>query len=279
MKGRISGIKRMEIHDGDGLRTTVFFKGCPLKCLWCHNPESISFAPQTAYFREKCRHCGTCGDVHSAETAPRCPVNALITYGRDVEPEELVEEVMRDEAFFRAGNGGVTLSGGECLAQPDFAVAVARLFREREISVYVDTCGFVPRQTLARILPYADKFLYDVKAVDPAVHRACTGQDNALILDNLRFLSEKGAAIEIRIPLAVGYNDGEIPAIAALLKDLPGIDKVKVLQVHNFAGSRYEALGMENTMPPARTTPQDVAKAVEILAASGLNAVNGIISD
>lgn len=279
MKGRISGIKRMEIHDGDGLRTTVFFKGCPLKCLWCHNPESISFAPQTAYFREKCRHCGACGDVHSAETAPRCPVNALITYGRDVEPEELVEEVMRDEAFFRAGNGGVTLSGGECLAQPDFAVAVARLFRERGISVYVDTSGFVPRRTLERILPYADKFLYDVKAADPAVHRACTGQDNALILDNLRFLSEKGAAIEIRIPLAVGYNDGEIPAIAALLKDLPGIDKVKVLQVHNLAGSRYEALGMENTMPPARTTPQDVAKAVEILAASGLNAVNGIISD
>lgn len=279
MKGIISGIKRMEIHDGDGLRTTVFFKGCPLKCLWCHNPESISFAKQTAYFKEKCRRCGACGNVHSEENVSRCPVNALMVYGREVEPEELVEEVMQDEAFFRAGNGGVTLSGGECLAQPEFAVAVARLLYEKGVSIYIDTCGFVPRQTLEKILPYADQFLYDVKALDPAVHRACTGQDNALILDNLRFVSLQGAAIEIRIPLVAGYNDGEIPAIAAFLKDLPGITKVKVLQYHNFSASRYEALGMKNTLPPAQTTPEDVAKAVEILAKSGLRAVNGMTAD
>ena len=279
MKGLVSGIKRMEIHDGDGLRTTVFLKGCPLKCIWCHNPESISFSVQTAYFKEKCLHCGACGDKYTAETALSCPVNAIVTYGTEYEAYELVETVMQDEAFFRAGNGGVTLSGGECLAQPDFAVELARLFHEKGISVYIDTCGFVPRETLKRILPYTDKFLYDVKAVDPAVHRACTGQDNAIIIDNLRFLSKMGAAIEIRIPLVVGYNDMEIPAIADLLKDIPCISKVKVLKYHNFAASRYEALGMENTLPPALTTPEDVQKAVDILASRGLNAVNGVTSD
>ncbi|MBP5289355.1 MAG: glycyl-radical enzyme activating protein [Clostridia bacterium] len=279
MKGLVSGIKRMEIHDGDGLRTTVFFKGCPLKCVWCHNPESISFEKQIAYFREKCRHCGACREKRDENAAARCPVNALTVYGREYEPEELVNEVTQDEPFFRAGGGGVTLSGGECLAQPDFAVEVARLLHEKDVSVYVDTCGFVPRRTLERILPFTDRFLYDIKAVDPAVHKACTGQDNALILDNLRFLSDAGADIEIRVPLVVGFNEKEIPAIGALLKDMPGITKVKVLRYHNLAASRYEALEMENTLPPSDTAAEDVERAVFALADCGLNAVNGTMAD
>jgi len=279
MKGLISGIKRMEIHDGDGLRTTVFFKGCPLKCVWCHNPESISFEKQVAFFKEKCLHCGTCAGARTEKAAALCPVNALTVYGREYEPEELVNEVMQDEPFFRAGGGGVTFSGGECLAQPDFAVAAARLFRKRGVSVFIDTCGFVPRKTIAKILPYTDTFLYDVKAIDPAVHKACTGRENGVILDNLRFLSENGARIEIRVPLVVGFNDGEIPAIGALLKDMPGITKVKVLRYHNLAASRYEALGMENTLPPPLTTLAHVASAVETLSAYGINAVNGAVSD
>ena len=279
MKGLISGIKRMEIHDGDGLRTTVFFKGCPLKCIWCHNPESISFEKQIAFFKEKCLHCNSCRDERTQESAARCPVNALVAYGREYEAEKLADLLMEDEPYFRAGNGGVTLSGGECLAQPDFAVEVARLLFEKGVSVDIDTCGFVPRHTLERVLPYTDTFLYDVKAASPEVHKALTGQDNALILDNLRFLSQSGARIEIRIPLVVGCNDGEIPAIGKLLRDLPGITKIKVLQYHDFSASRYEALGMKNTLPPSRTAPEDVAYAVAILAALGLPAVDGTLSD
>ena len=279
MKGLISGIKRMEIHDGDGLRTTVFFKGCPLKCVWCHNPESIGFAPQVARYENKCMHCGLCQGAMTAQTAQNCPTGAQILYGEERQAEELTEELAQDAAFFRNSGGGVTLSGGECLAQPAFAEELARRLTEKGISVYIDTCGFVSRGVLERILPYTEKFLYDLKAIDPQVHEACTGQRNDRILENLRFLSDRGAAIEIRYPLVVGYNDQEAAKIGAFLQNMPGITKIKVLQYHAYAASRYDALGMENTLPDTRTEPADVARAVEVLKSFGLNAVNGITDD
>lgn len=273
MEGLITAIKRMEIHDGDGLRTTVFFKGCPLKCIWCHNPESIAFAPQTARFSQKCMGCGSCGGEKNAETAARCPTEALMHYGTRYSVEALADELCRDEPFFRTSGGGVTFSGGECLAQPEFAAALAGELHRRGISVYIDTCGFVSRQALDSVIPYADKFLYDIKAVDPAVHKVCTGQDNGLILENLRYLSQKGCRLEIRIPLVVGCNDGELDAMGQLLRDIPGIEKVKVLRYHALAASRYEALDMECTLPEPKTTQQDVTDAVALLRQYGLNAV------
>ncbi|MBQ7624943.1 MAG: glycyl-radical enzyme activating protein [Clostridia bacterium] len=279
MYGVISDVKRMEIHDGDGLRTTVFFKGCPLKCLWCHNPESISFEPQTARFKQKCIGCGTCRGENTEETAKNCPADALVFYGRRVDTESLVSELMQDAPFFRESGGGVTLSGGECLAQPDFAVSVARALFEKGISVDIDTCGFVPRESFERILPFTDVFLYDIKAVDPAVHAACTGRDNSLILDNLRFLSKAGAKIEIRYPLAKGFNDGECEKIGALLKDMPGVRKIKVLRCHSYAASRYEALGMPCPLPDSKTGRPDVERAVSALRSYGLPAVNGMDGD
>ena len=220
MKGFISGIKRMESHDGDGLRTTVFFKGCPLKCIWCHNPESISFEKQVAFFREKCIHCGICTNEHNEKTAQSCPANALILYGEEYDVDSLVDEVMKDEKFFVNSGGGVTLSGGECLAQPDFAVAFARRLNEKGINVYIDTCGFVNREVLQNIIPYVDKFWYDLKAIDPTVHKRCTGQGNELILKNLKFLSESECTIEIRYPLVKGYNDEECDRIGDFLSNL-----------------------------------------------------------
>lgn len=279
-RGIISGIKRMEIHDGDGLRTTVFFKGCPLRCIWCHNPESLSPKKQVAFFREKCISCGACGGVRSEETAAGCPVDAIRVYGREYGREyalgELLSEVLRDEPFFRMG-GGVTLSGGECLAQPELATALARELCERGISVYVDTCGYVPRRVLEDIIPYTDKFLYDVKAVNGEVHKSCTGRDNALILDNLRFLCERGCDVEIRYPLVVGFNDRECEGIATLLEGLGGISRVKVLRFHALSASRYDALGMEDTLPDTETTPEDITHAVEILRRHGLAAVDGTL--
>lgn len=279
MKGMISGIKRMEIHDGDGLRTTVFFKGCPLRCVWCHNPESLSFEKQIAFFKDKCISCGICKNERSERTAEECPVGAIAEYGKEYEIEELVEILLQDAPFFENSGGGVTFSGGECLAQPDFAVALSKRLYERGISVYVDTCGYVTRGTLERIIPYTDKFLYDIKAIDARVHEKCTGKENRLILDNLSFLCGEGCKIEIRYPLVMGYNDCECENIAKFLSGLQGITKVKVLQYHSFSASRYEALGMFNTLPNTQTTLQDVERAVNIFRSYGLHAVNGMRED
>ena len=271
MNGIISGIKRMEIHDGDGLRTTVFFKGCPLRCIWCHNPESIAFCEEIAYFKDKCVGCGTCGGQRNVMTEKNCPTGAIYKYGTVYGVDELVELVMQDAPFFRIG-GGVTFSGGECLAQPEFAIALAKSFHEEGISVYIDTSGYVKREVLDGIIPYADKFLYDVKAISEETHVRCTGKSNRLILENLRYLSGRGCKIEIRYPLVMGYNDGECEGIAEMLSGLWGIEKVKVLAYHAFAASRYAALGMENTLPDTKTTPRDVLNAVSIFKRYGLNA-------
>ena len=275
MKGMISGLKRMEIHDGSGLRTTVFFKGCPLRCIWCHNPESISFEKEVARFRQTCIACGACGGEVSEKSAALCPVNAQVLYGREYGVAELTELLLEDKPFFENSGGGVTLSGGECLAQPDFAVALARSLWENGISVYIDTCGYVKREILERIIPYTDMFLYDIKAVTPEVHRRCTGRDNAQISENLCFLCERGCRIEVRYPLVMGYNDEECEKIGAFLRDRRGIERVKVLPYHAFSASRYEALGAENTLPDAITTAADVQNAVACLRSFGLQAIGG----
>ena len=274
MKGMISGIKRMEIHDGDGLRTTVFFKGCPLRCIWCHNPESLSFEKQIAFFKSKCISCGICKNERNEKTAEECPAGAVEMYGREYGVEELAQILLQDEAFFKNSGGGITLSGGECLAQPDFCVELAKLLHKRDISVYVDTCGCVKRETFEKIIPYVDKFLYDIKAIDATVHEKCTGKENDLILENLKYLCGEGCEIEIRYPLVMGYNDRECENIAKFSSGLQGITKVKVLQYHSFSASRYEALGMFNTLPDTKTTSYDIEAAVNIFKSYGLHAVN-----
>ena len=263
----------MEIHDGDGLRTTVFFKGCPLKCKWCHNPESISYKKQVAFFREKCVLCGSCKGCKSAETAEFCPTGAIVCYGTEYTVEALCALILQDKPFFDASGGGVTLSGGECLTQIDFAVELASELKRNGVSVYIDTCGYVPRSSIDAILPYADKFLYDLKAIDPEVHLRCTGKENGIILDNLRYLVEKKASVEIRYPLVKGENDDQAEKIGSFLAGLGGIDAVKVLRYHDLAASRYEALSMENTMPTEKTELADVEKAVRTLTLHGLKVI------
>ena len=233
----ICGIKRMEIHDGEGLRSTVFFKGCPLKCRWCHNPESISYSPQIAFFEGKCIGCGQCvsvcptgaaGNVRAIDyrkcigcgkCAEVCPTEALVHYGRRITVSALADELMWDAPFFADGKGGVTLSGGECLTQPEGVIELARELNKRGISDFVDTCGYVKRE----------------------------------ILENLKYLSDSGARLEIRIPYVPDLNGGEMEAIARHLSEM-NIEKVKILPYHNFAASRYGALGMESTLPDTLPT-------------------------
>ena len=275
MEGIITAIKRNAIADGDGLRTTVFFKGCPLKCIWCHNPEGISPAPQVAKFGHLCMGCGQCQGACTPETAECCPADALVAYGQKTTVAQLLPKLLQDKAFYDNSGGGVTLSGGECLMQPEFAEALAQALTEQGVRVNVDTCGFVSRSALERLIPFTDTFLFDLKAVDPEVHKACTGQDNGIILENLAYLCSRGCKVEIRYPLVMGYNDKECEKIGEFLQNRPGITRVKVLQYHDLAASRYEALGMENTLPKTITTAEDVVYACQKLRTYGLQAISG----
>lgn len=263
---RIFDIKRMAVHDGPGIRTTVFFKGCPLKCLWCHNPEGLSSKKQLSFLAEKCVGCGKCIDVcpsgvhkisdgalvHNIGDCTACGAcealcrgRALKLYGYDVTVDELFKKLLRDRDFYEKSGGGVTLSGGECLLQADFCSELLKMLKESGIHTAVDTCGFVSRDTLDKVIPYTDIFLYDVKAVNEDVHIACTGKSNALILDNLRYLDSIGKAIEIRVPVVPGYNDGELAAIHELVESINGNIKIKELKYHSISASKWGALGLE----------------------------------
>lgn len=288
-KAQISDIKRFAVHDGAGIRTTVFFKGCPLRCLWCHNPESLSFQAQTAFFSEKCSSCGACRDLcdavlftdhqkqgvdaalcnHCGRCVSVCPNGAMKIYGTEYTVDELLPLLLEDRAFY-GSTGGVTLSGGECLAQGEFCEALLRRLKSEGIHTAVDTCGCVPTETVRRVMPYTDVFLYDIKAIRVDVHRACTGVDNTLILKNFNYLCEHGATIEVRIPFVPNCNDGEMPAIAGYLSEKRGITGIKVLPYHRFSASRYAALGMKDTEPDLLPTDEDIKRAKAPFAALGL---------
>ena len=275
MNGIISSIKRFATHDGPGIRTTVFFKGCPLKCIWCHNPESIAFTPQVGFYEEKCALCGACeavcpegaargqgvacADCGLCESA--CDSEALRFYGRTVTVQQVLEDVRKDRLFYETSGGGVTLSGGECLCQPEFCAALLQALKQEKIHTAVDTCGYVSRSVLEQVLPHTDVFLYDIKAIDEQVHIRCTGKDNRQILENLRYLDSRGANIVIRVPFVPGYNEGEMPKIRAFLDTLTHVTKVELLPYHNLAGSKYDALGMENTLPEQLPTKEQIETA------------------
>ena len=282
IKAKIFQIKRFAVHDGEGIRTTVFFKGCPLRCVWCHNPEGIAPQSETAYFSHKCIACGECvgvcptsahtlaGGGHSYQRdicsacgncAEVCLGNALVFYGTEKSVDELLHELLKDKEFYQTSGGGVTLSGGECLLQADFCAELLKKLKENGVHTAVDTCGFVPQTALDKVMPYTDIFLYDIKAIDEETHKRCTGQSNRKILQNLSYLDEKGCKTEIRIPFVPDYNDTEMDKIADFCKSLKHIAKVEVLPYHNYAGSKYESLGMPNTLPIRTPTNEEVERA------------------
>lgn len=269
MTARIFEIKRFAVHDGDGIRTTVFFKGCPLKCVWCHNPEGISFNAETAFYEDKCIGCGECS--RKDFTAEACLGEARIRYGEDVTVEELLPRLLEDREFYENSGGGVTLSGGECLCQADFCAELLKQLKAEGINTAIDTCGFVSQEALDKVLAYTDTFLYDVKAIDESVHIKCTGRSNKMILENLLYLDSKDKPIEVRIPYVPNLNDGEIESIAIQLSKIKNLIGARVLPYHSYASSKYRALNIKNTLPLHIPTEEEITKAKAVLKSKGIS--------
>ena len=290
-------VKRFAVHDGPGLRTTLFLKGCSLKCIWCHNPEGISGEKQLAYYAHKCIRCGECvkacpAGVHQLSEAGHrilrencigcgncetvCPGNAITLFGRQIDVEEAYRIVTEDAIFYREA-GGVTVSGGEPLLHSAFIHALFTKLKAKGIHTAVDTCGNVPWDSFARVLPVTDLFLYDIKHIDLEAHKKLTGADNRRILENLQKLSEAGAKIEIRMPLVPQANADEktLRGIGAFLQNL-NITRMKILPYHSMARSKYAALDMPDTMPDVPSpTDEALQNAVALLKSYGINAVSG----
>jgi pyruvate formate lyase activating enzyme len=288
----IFDIERFAIHDGPGIRTTLFLKGCPLACWWCHNPESISPRRELVFFEGKCIGCGTCfevcpvsaherlvggGRVHHRETctlcgkcAEACAAEALVMEGREIGVEEAIEELARDMPFYATSGGGITLSGGEPMRQPEFSAEVLRGCHGKGIHTALDTSGFAPWSDYERVLQFVDLVLYDLKLADGEEHRKYTGVDNALILENLVRIDRAGLPIEARIPLVPGVNDGarNMDACADLLQGLAHLSRVVLLPYHRLGEAKYARLGrtyrLPETAPPTRESLEAAAARLSV---------------
>jgi len=294
----IFNVMRFAAHDGPGIRTTIFFKGCPLSCWWCHNPESQSFQPERLWFEERCRHCLDCaaacpqgaicekdGIVTTSDEActlcgaclDACMAEARQIAGRRYTVHELVAEVERDLVFFDDSAGGVTLSGGEPAAQPAFASAFLTACREHGIPTAIETCGFAKPEPFLRVALLADLVLFDLKLVDSIKHRRYTGAPNHQILANLEDLVARGRPLMVRIPVVPGINDtpSDIVDFAAYLGRVRP-NAVELLPYHKIGESKYRRLGMPFRM---NGTPQpaaaDLARFRQALERAGLNVTVG----
>ncbi|MHB8055641.1 MAG: glycyl-radical enzyme activating protein [Candidatus Aminicenantales bacterium] len=301
VKGFIFDIKRFAVHDGPGIRTTIFFKGCPLHCLWCHNPESIDRGPELIVRSARCSRCYACLKVCPkkaisagpgngpvvvdrslcdlcGQCVEACAYEALAMVGRRATVGELVEEASRDAIFYEQSGGGVTLSGGEPLAQPVFAIALLGELKARGFQTALDTSGLAKEEVLAEAVKFSDLILYDLKLMDAAAHRRYTHARNENILENLRRLDHYGKPVRIRIPLVAGVNDGEenIAASIGFLKTLSSVQGVDLLKYHRGGQEKYKNLDTQACFqifePPSEQRSEAIRRA---FAEAGFNVTFG----
>ena len=292
----VSNIQRFSVDDGPGIRTTVFLKGCNLRCLWCHNPESLSSAPSLQYIKNNCLRCGACAEIcpHGAHTIDEkghhinwqactacgacekvCRAKALYLVGKPYTVAELLTILLKDQAYYRTSDGGVTFSGGEPMLQYAALTEMLKACKEAGLSTAVDTAGNVPWEHFAAVLPYTDLFLYDVKLFDTQKHRQATGVPNERILENLRRLSDASARIIIRTPIIREINGDlvEIEKIKSFLSTIAKVELIQLLPYHSYGAGKYETLGYCNQIkdhtPPAEEFMQ---QALHLFTKNGLNA-------
>lgn len=292
--GIVFDIKHFSLHDGPGIRTTVFFKGCPLNCGWCHNPEGIDRGKEMVFRTNRCIHCGACvtvcpeGAVHEegdvvvtdrercslcGACVDACFAEAREIVGREVAVAEVMAQVERDVPFFDESGGGVTVSGGEPLLQPAFLLALLQACHRKQIHTAVDTCGYAAWETLEGIRRHVDLFLYDVKLMDDARHRRHTGVSNDSILNNLEALSRRGHRVFLRFPIVPGINDDEanIRLLGAFAGALPHLERVDLLPYHHIAVGKYDRLDKSYACNGIQSPrPESVARIAETLRTYGL---------
>ncbi len=276
----VSNIQRFSVDDGPGIRTTVFFKGCNLRCAWCHNPECISSGLSIQLVKNSCTGCGKCASVCERQVhvfedmqhklnrvncigcgkcAYYCPSSAITITGKEYTPEQLIKEVLKDRMYFETSGGGVTFSGGEPMLHPEYLKRVLRLAKEIGLHTAVDTAGNVPFSSFGMVMPYTDLFLYDIKLWDEKKHRQATGVSNQLILDNLKNLTEAGANVFIRTPVIMEWNGylEEFDKISSFLADLKKpVQLIQLLPYHSYGVGKYEMLGLVNSIKD-HTPPTD----------------------
>lgn len=295
MIGHIFNIQKFSLHDGPGIRTTIFFKGCNLRCSWCANPESQQMRAQLTLDREKCAGCGSCvarcptqaramangfPDLNAAactlcgRCAEACPTRAIGREGRELSVEEALNEALKDVAFYRQSGGGVTFSGGEPLLQPEFATALARALHENGVSVAIETAACVPGERFRAFLREVDYVHVDFKHYDSARHRAGTGVGNEQILENIRNVRDSGLPYVVRIPVIPGYNAApeDAEGFAGRLAEM-GIDRVQLLPFHQLGERKYGLLGRNYAHAgQAQLHKEDLKQYQQIMLRRGLDA-------
>lgn len=292
--GLVFNIQKYSVHDGPGIRTTVFLKGCPLHCAWCHNPEGISPERELVVLESRCLGCGQCrlacrhGAVIPGDGAlpPRsevcelcgacveaCPTRGRQILGEEMSVSQVLETVLQDQVFYDDSGGGVTFSGGEPLAQPEFLVGLLEACRGRGLRTAVDTCGLARPEDLLAVAALTDLFLYDLKLIDDAKHRRYTGVSNALILDNLQSLGRVHGRIWLRVPIIPGINDdaANLEAAARFAATVPGVRQVNLLPFHRTGLPKFRRLGQNNVLAEVQPPSSEAMnRAVDTFAKVGL---------